>query len=92
MKHNVNITLWELSKLVNKKYKIRLSDQSIYNILSKYKITRKRLRSKYYPQKKEGQEVTDINEFYKNLLKFSYKKTISLDRHEVPYWTVPFRN
>lgn len=45
VKKNVNITLWELSKLVNGKYKIWLNDKSIFNILKKHKITRKRLRS-----------------------------------------------
>lgn len=49
VKKNVNITLWELSKLVNIKYKIWLNDKTIFNILKKYKITRKRVRSKYYP-------------------------------------------
>jgi transposase-like protein len=34
-------TLWEFSKLINDKYKIKLSDQSIYN-----KITRKKVKKK----------------------------------------------
>ena len=45
------ITLWELSKLVYNNYNIKLSDMSIYNILQSNKITRKKLRSKYYPEK-----------------------------------------
>ena len=45
-------TLWEFSKLINDKYKVKLSDHSIYNILQSNKITRKKLRSKYYPEKK----------------------------------------
>ena len=48
-------TLWELSKLVNDKFGVHLTDSSIYNILNKQKYTRKRLRSKYYPEKREGQ-------------------------------------
>ena len=44
-------TLWEFSKLINDKYKVKLSDHSIYNILQSNKITRKKLRSKYYPGK-----------------------------------------
>ena len=60
VKKNVNITLWEISKLVHKKYKVRLNDKTIFNILKKYKITRKRLRSKYYPEKKIGQESKDL--------------------------------
>ena len=53
-------TLWEFSKLINDKYKIKLSDHSIYNILHQNKITRKKLRSKYYPEEKEGQEKEDL--------------------------------
>ena len=45
------------------KYKIKLSDHSIYNILHQNKITRKKLRSKYYPEKKEGQEKEDLEVF-----------------------------
>ena len=52
-------TLWEFSKLINDKYKIKLSDHSIYNILHSNKITRK----------KEGQEKEDLEAFYKKLKK-----------------------
>jgi transposase len=83
VKKNVNITLWEISKLVHKKYKVRLNDKTIFNILKKYKITRKRLKSKYYPEKKIGQESKDLETFYKNLSKYDYKKTISLDETSI---------
>ena len=72
-------TLWELSKLVNEKFKVHLTDMSIYNILHKHKLTRKRLRNKYYPEKKEGQEKDDLENFYKKLNDFDYKRTICLD-------------
>lgn len=81
VKKYVNITLWEISKLVDKKYKVRLNDKTIFNILKNYKITRKRVRSKYYPEKKEGQDKLDLNIFYKNLKKYNYKKTISIDKN-----------
>jgi transposase/transposase-like protein len=76
-------TLWELSKLVNEKYKVHLTDMSIYNILNKHKLTRKRLRSKYYPEKKEGQEKADLENFYKKLNDFDYKRTICLDETSI---------
>jgi transposase len=76
-------TLWELSKLVNEKYKVHLTDTSIYNILHKHKLTRKRLRSKYYPEKKEGQEKEDLETFYKKLKEFDYKRTICLDETSI---------
>jgi transposase/transposase-like protein len=76
-------TLWELSKLVKDEFKVHLSDTSIYNILHKHKITRKRLRSKYYPEKKEGQEKQDLEDFYKKLNQFDYRKTICLDETSI---------
>ena len=76
-------TLWELSKLVDETFRVRLNDKSIYNILHKNKITRKRLRSKYYPEKKEGQEKEDLEIFYKKLKNFDYKRTICLDETSI---------
>lgn len=77
------MTLWELSKLVNHTYKVKLTDKSIYNILTKHKITRKRLRNKYYPEKREGQEKQDLEDFYKTLNKYYYNKTICLDETSI---------
>ena len=79
----ISTTLWELSKLVKDEFKVHLSDTSIYNILHKHKITRKRLRSKYYPEKKEGQEKQDLEDFYKKLNQFDYRKTICLDETSI---------
>ena len=56
VKRDPTTTLWEYSKLVNDEFNIILTDRSINNILNRMKITRKRLRSKYYPEKREGQE------------------------------------
>lgn len=77
-------TLWEYSKLVNEKFNVSLSDKSIYNILHKNKISRKRVRSKYYPEKREGQEKQDLEDFYKKLEKYDYTKTICLDETSIP--------
>jgi len=76
-------TLWEFSKIVNKEFKIRLTDKTIYNILHRNKITRKRLRSRYYPEKRESQEKMDLETFYNRLKKYDYKKTICLDETSI---------
>ena len=76
-------TLWEFSKIVNKEFKIQLTDKTIYNILHRNKITRKRLRSRYYPEKREGQEKIDLETFYNRLKKYDYKKTICLDETSI---------
>jgi putative transposase len=83
VKKETTISLWELSKLVNKKYKIKLTDMTIYRILKRHKITRKRLRRKYYPEKKVGQEQDDLDTFYQTLHSHNYKKTISLDETSI---------
>jgi hypothetical protein len=62
---------------------ILLSDVSIFNILNKYKITGKRLRSRYYPEKKLGQEKQHLKFFYKQLNKYNYNKTISIDKTSI---------
>ena len=51
----------EVKKLTNEEF------------LNRMKITRKRLRSKYYPEKREGQEKQDLVEFYNKLQLFSKK-------------------
>ena len=56
-------TLWEYSKLIKENYNVELSDKSIYNILHKHKITRKRVRSKYYPEKKGRTRKTRFRDF-----------------------------
>ena len=76
-------TLWEYAKLVHERFGVHLTDRSIYTILHKNKITRKRLRSKYYPEKREGQEKQDLSEFYKKLENYDYKKTICLDETSI---------
>ena len=67
-------TLWEFSKIVNKEFKIRLTDKTLHNILHRNKNTRKRLRSRYYPEKREGQEKMNLETFYNELKKYDYKK------------------
>ena len=56
---------------------------SIYNILHNNKLTRKRVRSKFYPEKTEGQEKMDIENFYKELDKYKHDKTICLDESAI---------
>jgi len=83
VKRDPTTTLWEYSKLVNDKFNVILTDRSINNILNRMKITRKRLRSKYYPEKREGQEATDLKTFYEKLNTYDYKRTICLDETSI---------
>jgi hypothetical protein len=45
--------------------------------------TRKRLKNKYYPEKKEGQEKDELSNFYKKLSHYKYDKTICLDETSI---------
>ena len=83
IKKHSTATLWELSGLIDEKFKVKLSDMSVYSILNNLNISRKRVRSKYYPEKIEGQEQEDIHEFYKKLEKYKYDKTICLDETSI---------
>ena len=47
------------------------------------KIIRKRLCSKYYPEKREGQEKQDLVEFYNKLDDYDYHKTICVDETSI---------
>ena len=77
-------TLWELSKLVYNEFNVHLTSMSIHNILTNNNITRKRLRNKYYPEKKIGQEKEDLQTFYNTLqTKYNYNKTICLDETSI---------
>jgi len=78
------ITLCELSKLVYNEFNVHLTSMSIHNILTNNNITRKRLRNKYYPEKRIGQEKEDLQTFYNTLqTKYNYNKTICLDETSI---------
>lgn len=67
-------TLWEYFKLVYYKFEIESIDTSIYNILHNNKLTRKRVRSKFYPEKTEGQKKQILKSFIKNQININIIK------------------
>ena len=73
------LTLIDLTKMIKDKFKVELSDRSITTIFNDLGITRKRVREKYYPEKKEATQEEDLKTFYTELKKHDYKKTISID-------------
>jgi len=76
-------TLWEFSKLIDDKFGVHLSDMSIHNIMRSQKITRKRLRNKYYPEGRSTTEKQDLIQFYQALNQFNYKQIICLDETSI---------
>ena len=51
--------------------------------MKKYRITRKRLRKKYYPQKFVDNKTQIMSKFYKDLKKYHYSKVISIDETSI---------
>jgi len=76
-----NITLKELTKIVNNKFKKNYKYITIYNIVKKNNISYKILRQKYFPQK--GDEEKELLEYYTSLTKYNMKNIISIDETAV---------
>lgn len=83
VKKHPTSTLWDSAKQVSDTFGINISDSTIHDILTRHRITRKRLRSKYYPEKRIGQEKDDLTTFYNTLSEYDYKKTICLDETSI---------
>ena len=73
-----NVILKELKKKIYKELDIKISKTYLFYII-KYKlnITRKKLRKKYYPGKKD--EKKELLEFYKELIKLKRNDIIFID-------------
>ena len=74
---HANVTLKQLTKIFNKKYKTKYNYISIYKNIRTLNFTHKRLRNKYFPSKKNEKE--ELLKFYKELTKYDKKKVISID-------------
>jgi uncharacterized protein YgiM (DUF1202 family) len=66
--------------LIKNKFKVDLTKMTIYRVINDNNITRKKLRKRYYPQKKD--EKKDLEEYYSKIKKINKRKIISIDRHE----------
>ena len=71
------ITLMDLAIDIKAKFKLGIT--SIFNIAKELNFSRKRVREKYYPAKKEETEQIDLENHYTELQRNDYKKTICLD-------------
>lgn len=82
IKSHPNVTLNQLSKQVNKKFKTTFNYVDIHRLLTKeLNITYKKLRKRYFPSK--GDEKQEMYEFYKILLKHKMNKIISIDETSI---------
>lgn len=69
--------------MVRKRLGISVDTKTIYNILDDNNITRKKLRKKYYPEKKAEMEGTDLATYYSIVQKFPIDKVVSIDETAV---------
>lgn len=78
VKDNNTITLWDLAELVLHDFDIHVSASTIYRVLEKHRISRKRVRMKYYPEKGISRKDA-LKQYYQQLQDVSPRKIISLD-------------
>jgi transposase len=87
LKENEQITMQELHKLVKKKYKdFDITFQHLGQVLRDNNITRKRTRHRHYPKERYGRPTNikkELEEFYKEISKYSLNKIICLDETSI---------
>jgi transposase-like protein len=83
LKENEQITMFELAKLVKKKYKdFNITPRQLRNVIRDNNLTRKRTRHKHFPKIRYGKPIEkqkELDKFYKEVDKFKLNKIISLD-------------
>ena len=82
IKEHPNVTLKQLAKETNNKFKKTFNYVDIHRLLTKeLNITYKKLRNRYFPSK--GNEIQELKTFYKILIKNSKDKIISKDEEHI---------
>jgi len=78
-----NIILIQIQNKINNKFNIKLSLMTIFRIIKKINYSRKRLRKKYFPDKKIEIEKDLLKEYYKRLDTIKINKLISIDETSI---------
>ena len=93
MKQNEQITMFELAKLVKKKYKnFNITPQHLGQVIRDKNRTRKRTRHEHFPQTRYRKSINKKNElskFYKEIKKYPIDKIISLDESSIQPAMIP---
>ena len=83
LKENEQITMFELAKIVKKKYKdFDITPQHLGIVIRDNNQTRKRTKHKHFPKIRYGKPIEkqkELDKFYKEVDKFKLNKIISLD-------------
>ena len=87
LKNNEQITMLELSKQINKKYKdFNVTPQWLGKVLRDNNKTRKRTRHEHFPTTKYNKPVNkkiELTQFYKEIKKYPLNKIISIDETSI---------
>ena len=93
MKQNEQITMFELVKLVKKKYKnFNITPQHLGQVIRDKNRRRKRTRHEHFPQTRYRKSINKKNElskFYKEIKKYPINKIISLDESSIQPAMIP---
>ena len=87
LKENEQITMFELAKIVKKKYKdFDITSRQLRNVIRDNNITRKRTRHEHFPIMRYGKPIEkqkELDKFYKEVDKYKLNKIISLDETSI---------
>jgi transposase len=87
LKENEQITMFELCKLIKKKYKdFDITPQHLGQVIRDNNKTRKRTRHEHYPETRYGKPTDkkkELEAFYKKVSKYSLNKIICLDETSI---------
>ena len=87
LKENEQITMYELVKIVKKKYNdFNITPRQLRNVIRDNNITRKRTRHEHFPIKRYGKPIKkqeELDKFYKAVDEYKLNKIISLDETSI---------
>ena len=87
LKENEQITMFELTKIIKKKYKdFDITPRQLINVIRDNNITRKRTRHEHFPITRYGTPIEkqkELEKFYNNVDEYKLNKIISLDETSI---------
>jgi transposase-like protein/transposase len=87
LKKNEQITMFELDKIVKKKYdEFNVTPQHLGQVLRDNNLTRKRTRHEHFPAVRYKQSINkkkEMSKFFKEIAKYPLNKIISLDETSI---------
>lgn len=83
LRKKATLTLFDLVQMIKDKYGVEVHHTTIYRAVHDLKFTRKRVRSRYYPEKKVEHEQDHLKAFYNKVQRYDMDKLISIDETSI---------